>query len=162
MDAIPPEALLADYPAEIRSQAEVLRTIVRDTVPEVIERVRGGWRLIGYEIPIGRRPRYFAYIAPEPVHVHLGFEYGAWMSDPDRRLEGAHLKLRKVRFMTFTPGEPIPTAACADLLREAVRVATLSRDERLALALDRDWAPDGAPERDRPNAGGYQSTKDGV
>ena len=101
MDAIPPEALLADYPADIREGAETLRAIVRRIVPDAIERVRGGWRLIGYEVPIGRRSRYFAYIAPEPIHLHLGFEYGAWMADPDRRLEGAHLKLRKVRFLTF-------------------------------------------------------------
>jgi hypothetical protein len=146
MDAIPPEALLAAYPDEIQAHAEILRDVVRRAVPDAVERVRGGWRLIGYEVPAGRRLRYFAYIAPEPIHIHLGFEYGAWMADPDRRLEGAHLKLRKVRFLTFRPGEPIPERACAELLREAVRVAALSRDERLALALDRDWAPDGAPD----------------
>lgn len=141
MDAIPPEALLAAYPATIQSQAEVLRDLVRRAVPEAIERVRGGWRLIGYVVPAGRRLRYFAYIAPEPIHVHLGFEYGAWMTDAERRLEGAHLGLRKVRFLTFQPDHSIPERACIDLLRESVRVAGLSRDERLALALDRDWAP---------------------
>jgi hypothetical protein len=144
VDTIPPEALLAEFPPDIRQGAETLRTIVRRAVPDAIERVRGGWRLIGYEVPIGRRSRYFAYIAPEPIHLHLGFEYGAWMADPDRRLEGAHLKLRKVRFLTFQPGRAIPEAACLALLRESVRVAAMSRDERLALTLDRDWAPDGA------------------
>jgi hypothetical protein len=143
VDAIPPEALLAEYPPDIRAGAETLRAVVRRAVPDAIERVRGGWRLIGYEVPIGRRSRYFAYIAPEPIHLHLGFEYGAWMADPDRLLEGAHLKLRKVRFLTFQPGQPIPEAACLALLRESVRVAAMSRDERLAVALDRDWAPDG-------------------
>ena len=144
MDAIPPEALLAAYPDEIQAHAERLRAIVRHIVPDAVERVRGGWRLIGYEVPLGRRLRYFAYIAPEPIHIHLGFEYGAWMADPERRLEGAHLKLRKVRYLTFGPQDPIPEPACADLLRESVRVAALSRDERLALAFDRDWAPDEA------------------
>ena len=73
MDPIPPDALLADYPADIRAGAETLRAVVRRAVPDAIERVRGGWRLIGYEVPIGRRSRYFAYIAPEPIHLHLGF-----------------------------------------------------------------------------------------
>lgn len=145
MDAIPPEALLAAYPGEIQAHAATLRGIVRRAVPDAVEQVRGGWRLIGYEVPVGRRLRYFAYIAPEAVHIHLGFEYGAWMADPDRRLEGAHLKLRKVRFLTFRPGEKIPEGACIELLRESVRVAALSRDERLAQTLDRDWAPGGAP-----------------
>jgi hypothetical protein len=143
VDSIPPEALLAEFPPDIQEGAETLRAVVRRAVPDAIERVRGGWRLIGYEVPIGRRSRYFAYIAPEPIHLHLGFEYGAWMADPDRRLEGAHLKLRKVRFLTFQPGQPIPEAVCLVLLHEAVRVAAMSRDERLAVALDRDWAPDG-------------------
>ena len=140
-DSLPPEAFLAEYPDGIRDAAETLRAIVRAAVPDAIEGVRGGWRLIGYEVPVGRRSRYFAYIAPEPIHLHLGFEYGAWMADPDRLLEGAHLKLRKVRFLTFQPGQPIPEAACFALLEESVRVATMSRDERLALSLDREWAP---------------------
>jgi hypothetical protein len=144
-NAIPPEALLADFPDGIREAAETLRSIVRRAVPESIERVRGGWRLIGYEVPVGRHSRYFAYIAPEPIHVHLGFEYGAWMEDPDRLLEGAHLGLKKVRFTTFTDGQPIPSAALVALTREAARVGGMSRGERLALAFDREWEPGSGP-----------------
>lgn len=143
MEAIPPEALLADYPHGIRAHAATLRRLVRQAVPDALERVRGGWRLIGYEVPAGRRSRYFAYIAPEPIHIHLGFEYGAWMADPGRLLEGAHLKLRQVRYLTFQQGQSIPEEACLALLRESVRVAMLFRAERHALALDREWAPDG-------------------
>lgn len=142
-DSIPPDALLADFPDGIRDAAENLRAIVRRAVPDAIERVRGGWRLIGYEVPAGRRSRYFAYIAPEPIHVHLGFEYGAWMADPDGLLEGAHLGLKKVRFTTFVEGQPIPTAALEVLTREAVRVSLLTHGERVALAFDREWEPDG-------------------
>jgi hypothetical protein len=140
-DSLPPEAFLAEYPDGIREAAETLRAIVRSAVPDSIEGVRGGWRLIGYEVPAGRRSRYFAYIAPEPIHVHLGFEYGAWMADPDGLLEGAHLGLRKVRFTTFTEGQPIPAAALERLTREAARVALLSRGERLARSFDREWEP---------------------
>jgi hypothetical protein len=139
-DAVPAELFLAAYPDDIRAQAEVLRALVRRAVPGVLERVRPGWRLIGYEIPARRRPRYFAYVAPEPKHVHIGFEYGVLMADPDRLLEGAHLRLRKVRFLTFRPGQPIPALEVLELTREAARVASLSREERLALAADRDDA----------------------
>jgi len=139
-DSMPPEALLADYPDGIRAAAETLRAIVRRAVPSSIERVRGGWRLIGYEVPVGRRSRYFAYIAPERIHVHLGFEYGAWMADPDGLLEGAHLGLKKVRFTTFTAGQPVPTKALEALTREALRVSLLSSSERVGLAFDREWA----------------------
>jgi hypothetical protein len=145
IDALPPEAFLAAYPDGIREAAETLRAVVRRAVPESIERVRGGWRLIGYEVPVGRRSRFFAYIAPEPIHIHLGFEHGAWMADPDGLLEGAHLGLKKVRYTTFIAGQVIPTAALVALTREAARVSRLSRGERLALAFDREWEPEERP-----------------
>ena len=141
MDPIPPEAFLAPYPDAIREAAETLRAIVKRAVPEAIERVRLGWRLIGYDLPVGRRTTYFAFIAPEPIHCHLGFEHGVFMADPHRLLRGAHLKLRKVRFLTFRPDDQIPEAECLELIREAARVAALPRQARLALTLDRDWAP---------------------
>ncbi|HEV8516150.1 MAG TPA: DUF1801 domain-containing protein [Candidatus Limnocylindrales bacterium] len=133
------DLFLADFPDPIRESAETLRAIVNRTVPDAIERLRAGWRLIGYDVAAGRKSRYFGYVAPEPEHVHLGFEYGAWMADPDRLLEGAHLGLRKVRFLTFRPGEGISEAAVAALTREAVRMAAMSPAERASLALDREW-----------------------
>ncbi len=137
-DAIPVDAFIAGYPEGIRESAEVLRAVVRRAVPDAVERVRPGWRLIGYDLPVGRRSVYFAFVAPEPIHVHLGFEHGVFMADPDRLLEGAHLRLRKVRFVTFRPGDTIPEPALVELTREAARVAALSREARLALVLDRD------------------------
>ena len=136
-DAIPVEAFLADFPVAIRGAASQLRRVVRQAVPGVVERVRPGWHLIGYDVPIGRRKRFFAYIAPEPRHVHIGFEYGAWMADPEYVLEGAHLRLRKVRYLTFQPGQPIPSAAVRDLVLEAASVALMPASERLVLVLDR-------------------------
>lgn len=124
-EPIPPELFLSGYPTEIREIAERLRSVVREAVPEAIERVRTGWRLIGYDIPVGRGTRYFAFVAPEPEHAHLGFEYGAWMTDPDGLLLGAHLDLKKVRFVTYEPGDPIPTDALVRYTREAAALAAL-------------------------------------
>jgi hypothetical protein len=138
IDALPVEAFLEDYPAPIREAAQRLRAIVGRSVPDVIERVRPGWRLIGYDIPVGRRTRYFAWISPEPIHVHLGFEHGVLMADPDRRLNGAHLKLRKVRYLTYSSPADVRDHEAAVFVLEAARIATLSRDERVAIALDRE------------------------
>jgi hypothetical protein len=124
-DPIPPDLFLDGYAPEIRDLAERLRDVVRDAVPEAIERVRAGWRLIGYDVPLARRTRYFAFVAPEPEHVHLGFEYGAWMTDPDGILRGAHLDLKKVRFVTYRPGDRIPTDALVQYTREAADLASL-------------------------------------
>lgn len=138
MESLPPELFLDAYPPAIRERAERLRAIVRRAVPDVVERVRPGWRLIGYDIPVGRRFRYFAWVAPEPIHVHLGFEVGTLMDDPDGVLQGAHLKLKKVRYVTFRPGERIPEARLVALTKQAARIAGMSREERLSMVLDRD------------------------
>ena len=138
VETIPIEAFLEPYPQSMRKIAEALRAIVRGVVPDAIEAVRPGWRLIGYDLPVGRRSVYFAYVAPEPIHVHLGFEHGIFMDDPDDRLEGAHLNLRKVRYLTVRSIEEVDEEAFAGLVREAVRVAAMPREGRLATLLDRD------------------------
>jgi hypothetical protein len=138
-DPIPADAFLSSYPAGIRKAADKLRAIVRRAQPDAVERVRLGWRIIGYDLPVARRKVYFAWIGPEPEHVHLGFQVGTLMADADRRMRGAHLKLKKVRYVTFKPGDPIPVAELVDLTREAARISAMPRQARLALALGRDW-----------------------
>jgi hypothetical protein len=129
---------LAGYPEGIVSIGARLRRLVREAVPESRERLRSGWALIGYDVPLERRTRYFAWIAPERKHIHLGFEYGAWMADPDHVLEGAHLRLKKVRYLTFQPGDVLDEPFLRALLREGERTALMPRDARLAMALDRE------------------------
>lgn len=138
MDGIPPEALLAGYPEPMRRIAERLRSVVRDELPDAIERVRAGWRLIGYDVPAdGRRTVYCCYVAPEPEHVHLGFEYGVFMLDDDRLLLGRGIT-RQVRWLTFRDGDPVAVQELQGLVREGARVARLSRGERLVSVLDRE------------------------
>ena len=132
MEPIPPELFLEGYPPGIQAIADRLRTVVLAAVPDAIERVRIGWRLIGYDVPVGKRTRYFAFVAPELEHVHLGFEYGIWMTDPDGMLRGAHLGLRKVRYFTYEPGDAIPTSALIRYTEEAARLATLPRSALVA------------------------------
>jgi uncharacterized protein DUF1801 len=137
-DAFPAELLLERYSPGIRRSVERLRNVVKEAVPDAIERVRPGWGLIGYDVPAGKRTRYFAFVWPEPEHAHLGYEYGIWMDDPDDILQGAHIKLRKVRFVTYEPGEAIPEATLVKYTRHAAQVAAMTRQERLARELDRD------------------------
>ncbi len=136
---MPPEALLADYPPPMRAIAERLRGIVRQVMPEAIERVRPGWRLIGYDVPVGRRTVYFCYVAPEYEHVHLGFEWGILMDDPHQLLIGRGVT-RQVRWLTLRSVDEIDLPGFQALVREAARVATMTRAERSLLALDREAA----------------------
>jgi hypothetical protein len=136
MDRPSPDAFLAPYPGPIRDAANRLREIVQRTVPGALEAVRPGWHLIGYSVPAGRRTPYFGFIAPESSHVHLGFEYGMLIDDPDGELEGTDL--RKVRFLTFGHPDEVCERQVGRYIRDAARLASLSRAERLALTLDRD------------------------
>lgn len=137
MDELPVEVFLDSYPEHIRRASEALRRIVQEVVPEAVEGVRIGWRVIGYAIPTRRRPKLFALIGPEPRHLHLFFQYGAFLTDPDRVLEGAHIKLRQVRYLTFTSLEEVedfPRETMERLLLEAAQLAPMSREQRLSLA----------------------------
>jgi hypothetical protein len=137
VDPIPPEAFLEDFPPPIRAIAERLRAVVRSALPDAIERVRPGWHLIGYDVPNGRRTAYACYIAPEPGHVHLGFEHGVAMRDPDGRLQGAGVT-RQVRWVTLRPGDRVDATILGPLIVEAARVARLTRAERALATLDRE------------------------
>jgi hypothetical protein len=134
--SVPPEALLADYPEPLAGIAQQLRVIVRTAVPEAIEAVRPGWRLIGYDLPVGRRTTFFAWIWPEPGHVHLGFPQGILMADPTR-LSGAGVT-KRARWLTFVAGDLIAADVCANFVQEAARIAGLSRSERAAIAADQE------------------------
>jgi len=135
VDQVPVEAFLEPYPARMRQIAERLRRVVSDAVPEAIERVRPGWRLIGYDLPLRARPRYFAFVAPEDAHVHLGFEYGALMDDPNKALGGR--ELRRVRFVTLVTGDEYSDAVLVAMAQEGARVARMTRAEQLTRLLDR-------------------------
>ena len=140
MEFIPPEALLADHSPERRAVANALRGLVRRVVPEAVERVRPGWGLIGYDVPVGRgKTRYFAFICAEPEHVHLGFEQGVLMDDPAGLLQGRGVT-KQVRWLTILQLADIPPEA-EELVREAVRVATLSRAEKALIRMEREDAP---------------------
>ena len=136
IDEMPAEFLLAGAPDDMRRVAERLREVVRDVVPDAVERVRAGWGVIGYDVPVGRKPRFFLWIWAQPEHVHLGFQRGVLMDDPERRLEGRGVT-KLVRWLTFTPDEEIDPASIAPMILECARIAGMSRGERALLEMER-------------------------
>ena len=137
IDTIPPEALLADFPPGHIAIAERLRSIVLDAVPDAIERVRPRWQLIGYDLNRRRGTTFFAWIWPQPEHVHLGFPLGIVMSDPDGLMEGAGIT-KQARWLTYDSVEDIDERAAGRLLDEALRVAGMTHEERRAILLERE------------------------
>jgi hypothetical protein len=126
IETIPPEALMADFPPPHQALAQRLRELVTDAVPEALERVRPGWRLIGYDLPARRDGAFFAWIWPEPEHVHLGFPRGISMDDPQGVMRGNGVT-KAARWLTYSPGDTINGGLETALVLEAARVAMLPR-----------------------------------
>ena len=129
MDAIPPEILLAGSPPELAAIGERLRALVVETLPDVAERVRLGWHVIGYDLPVGRRTVFFAWILPQQEHIHLGFVHGVALEDRDHLLHGQR-GVKYARWTTFQPGDEPDDAPLRGLLLEAAAVAGLPREIR--------------------------------
>jgi hypothetical protein len=136
-EPIAPEALLAEYPPPHRETARHLQRIVTDAVPEALERVRTGWRLIGYDLPGRRNGSMFAWVWLEAEHVHLGFPHGVEMDDPRGVLRGAGIT-KLARWVTYAPEDRVDEDVATELLLEAARVGRMSRGERAARRLERE------------------------
>jgi hypothetical protein len=134
----PVELLLDDYPDAIRRTGLTLRSLIFRTVPGTVETIRPGWRWIAYSLPDGHRVRNFAWIGPERKHIHLGFEHGTLLADPDRLLRGSDERLKRFRYFTFEPSAHIDESILADYLRRAADLAILPTAARRALVLQRD------------------------
>jgi hypothetical protein len=125
-ETMPVEAFLEDVSPPMREIAERLRTIVKRVTPDATERVRLGWRLLAYDLPIKRRGIFFAWVYPEKAHVHLGFPRGTNMDDPWGVLQGLGVT-KYARWLTFVPGDEIDEALLTELILEAARTAVLPK-----------------------------------
>ena len=125
-ESMPVEALLEGYAPPLLEIAERLRKLVTDAAPDTVERVRPGWKLIGYDLPIRRNGVFFAWVWPEGVHVHLGFPNGDLMDDPGGMLDGARIA-KRARWLTYDAGSVIDEPLVTSLVIEAVRVAMVPR-----------------------------------
>ncbi|MBI2781808.1 MAG: DUF1801 domain-containing protein [Chloroflexi bacterium] len=125
-EPVPVEALLEGYAPPLREIAQRLRRVVMRAAPDAVERVRPGWRLIGYDLPVRRHGVFFAWVWPELEHVHLGFPNGVLMDDPGRVMKGAGVT-KKARWLTYRAGAVIGEELAAGLVEEAARVAMIPR-----------------------------------
>jgi hypothetical protein len=133
-DSLPAEVLLDSFPPAIRETGLALRRLIFATIPDATETVRPGWRWIAYSLPDGRRVRNFAWIGPERIHIHLGFENGILLADPGRLLHGAEEHLRKFRYFTFEPEIDLDEAVLVDFIQRAADLALLPSSARRAMA----------------------------
>ena len=133
IDELPVEVFLERYPPAIRDTGLRLRELIRTAVPDAVEGVRSGWSWIGYGLPDRRAKRTFAWIGPERKHIHLGFQNGVLLADPDRLLHGAEERLKQFRYFTFAPEIDLDVATIIDFLRRSADLALLPAAARRAI-----------------------------
>ncbi len=115
-----PEEFLSTFPPEMQELANELRSLVKETIPNVKEAVYSGWKLIGYRVKKGRKDAYFCFIAPFPNRIMLGFEYGIQLFDPNLRLEGDGTQ---IRYLTVREKDDIEPESFRDFIIEAAQIA---------------------------------------
>ena len=126
-ELIPPEALLEGLPEPMPELAQRLRVLVRGAEPDAVERVRPGWRVIGYDMPVGgRQLRFFAWIWAQPEHVHLGFPRGVLLADPKGLLDGDGVT-KQARWLTVRQAAHVDVEAFEALVHAAAALAVVPR-----------------------------------
>ena len=130
-----PEQFLAAFPPEIQALANELRSLVKATLPNVVEAVYPGWKLIGYRVKEADKSHYMGFVAPLPDRVVLGFEYGVLLSDPHGLLEGDGKQVRQVVIKRRIDIQP---KALAALIAEAAQIAVTPKSKLLSLLLERE------------------------
>jgi hypothetical protein len=125
-DDLPVDVFLEGYEPPIRDLAQALRAAVRRAAPDATERVRIGWRIVGFDVPIKGRSGYFAWVFPERKHVHLGFPHGDRLVPRPDVLDGDGIT-KRARWITYEPGETIDEELVRELVLEAAAFAGIPR-----------------------------------
>jgi hypothetical protein len=113
-----PEAddLLSEHPEAVAATAQRLRRVLLDAHPQLEERVRRGWHSINYRNPVAG---FVCAVFPTPDRVHLVFEHGARLPDPERRLTGTG---RQVRALVLEAADAVDPEVVGAFLDHAVEL----------------------------------------
>lgn len=112
------DALLAPLPAGVGMTTRALVAQLAGT-PGLAGAVKPGWRSINFRHD---RAGHVCAVFPHTDRVSLYFEHGRLLDDPEALLQGEDLK--KGRFLRLAPGAPVPDAAIALFVTEAIALFT--------------------------------------
>jgi hypothetical protein len=92
--------LLAEHPPELQAIEQALRATIRRELPDAVEQVDFGNKLIAFGRSMKMRGLLFAIIAHR-THVNLQLADGAVLDDPDGLVEGTGKRIRHVKIRTL-------------------------------------------------------------
>jgi TfoX/Sxy family transcriptional regulator of competence genes len=110
------QKLLADHVPAVRALAKAARATIKKVVPAATEKLRQGWKLLGFSAP-----RYFACVAPAADHVRLGFEHGVLLDDAWGILDAS--SGTQMRWLTIRKPADLKRIGVAALIAQAAELA---------------------------------------
>jgi hypothetical protein len=113
-----PDDIIKEYTPSVKKLVNQLRKLILNAVPEVYETALPGWHAIGFRHPDGG---HFCAVFPLQDSVKLYFEYGAYLKDLDKILEG---NTKQVRYITFKKISDIQEKLLKKLVQQAVLYLT--------------------------------------
>jgi hypothetical protein len=117
------EEFLSRYHPIEQELCNLLRDLIKETLPDSTERVRTGWKIIGYDVPVGKGQRYIGWVAPFKGGADIGFAQGVLLNDPGKLLIGANTTVKLARWITIWKPSDIKRDAFAALIRQAAYLA---------------------------------------
>ncbi len=107
------DRLLAEHPAQIQAIERALRVTIRSAVPDAVEQVDFGNKLIAFGRSMTMRGLLFAIIAHQSW-VNLQLADGAVLPDPDGLIEGTGKRIRHVKIRSVEAASSAPVVAIID------------------------------------------------
>ena len=91
------EEAIHSFSREIQEISRKARSIIHETLPDVVEVVWIKQKNIGFGTGIKKKTEHFCWIMPAKNHVTFGFNYGAELPDSMNLLEGTGKLFRHIK-----------------------------------------------------------------
>ncbi len=118
LDAV--DHFVKQQPRAVKSVLIGLRKLIRSSVPDVTEHFQVSSHRIVYRVAEGKKSYAFCFLATATKEVHLGFDHGSALTDPENLLAG---KGKRVRHVVVAKRIEIDPDTFSLLIAEAALVA---------------------------------------
>jgi uncharacterized protein YndB with AHSA1/START domain len=124
------EQFLADYPPDVRALALRARELILKALPDAVETVWPGWRIVGYGTGPGM-PEMVYGIGPLKSRINLTFARGTLLDDAHGLLKGTSKTSRHLHVTTIEELESLPVRG---LIKQALAIHADIADEMVPRA----------------------------
>lgn len=98
------DEILAGKGPEIEALAHEVRDAILGAAPQLEERALPGWQAVSFRSP---ERGFVCALFPYADRVRIAFEHGVDLIDPDGRLEKGSTSSKRVRYLSFRPGQAV-------------------------------------------------------